>query len=181
MQSFLTPERRVGRKLGVMSETVDPRGGDAASYVDPEVLDELLAMRSSIDNIDATLVYLLAERFKATQRVGVLKARHQLPPADPRREMAQIERLKQLAEDAQLDPEFAEKFLNFIIEEVIRHHQAISASSDREKLRGSGSRQEESASGSAPSLPDFVQNDPEAPVRRTPQDSDLPFDQAGGR
>lgn len=111
-----------------MSSSPDQRAGDAAQHVDPEVLEELLAMRASIDNIDATLVYLLAERFKATQRVGVLKARHQLPPADPARERNQIARLKRLAEDAQLDPDFAEKFLNFIIEEVIRHHEALSAS-----------------------------------------------------
>lgn len=110
-------------------DTPDARGGDVAGRVDPEVLDELVAMRASIDNIDATLVYLLAERFKATQRVGVLKATHDLPPADPARERRQIERLKRLAEDAQLDPDFAEKFLNFIIDEVIRHHQALSASS----------------------------------------------------
>lgn len=109
--------------------STDPRAGDAAKYVDPDLMAELLAMRSSIDNIDATLVYLLAERFKATQRVGVLKAKHKLPPADPGREKAQITRLKRLAADAQLDPEFAEKFLNFIIEEVIRHHQAISETS----------------------------------------------------
>lgn len=106
--------------------STDPRAGDAAKYVDPDLMAELLAMRSSIDNIDAALVHLLAERFKATQRVGVLKAKHKLPPADPGREKAQIVRLKRLAADAQLDPEFAEKFLNFIIEEVIRHHQAIS-------------------------------------------------------
>lgn len=109
--------------------SADPRAGDAADHVDPEVLDELLSVRSSIDNIDAALVHLLAERFKATQRVGVLKATHQLPPADPGREKVQIERLKRLAEDAHLDPEFAEKFLNFIIEEVIRHHHAISQNS----------------------------------------------------
>ncbi len=108
--------------------STDPRAGEAAAYVEPEILDELVSMRASIDNIDATLVYLLAERFKATQRVGVLKAKHRLPAADPAREKKQIERLKRLSDDAQLDPEFAEKFLNFIIEEVIRHHQAISAS-----------------------------------------------------
>lgn len=106
--------------------STDPRAGDAAKYVDPEIMAELLTMRSSIDNIDAALVHLLAERFKATQRVGVLKAKHKLPPADPGREKSQIDRLKRLAADAHLDPEFAEKFLNFIIEEVIRHHQAIS-------------------------------------------------------
>lgn len=104
----------------------DPEASSLAGEVDPQVMAELLSVRGSIDNIDATLVYLLAERFKATQRVGVLKAEHQLPPADPDREAAQITRLRALAEEAQLDPAFAEKFLNFIISEVIRHHQAIS-------------------------------------------------------
>ncbi len=86
---------------------------------------ELLSIRSSIDNIDATLVYLLAERFKATQKVGFLKAAHKLPAGDPGRETAQIARLRRLAAEAHLDPAFAEKFLNFIIGEVIRHHEAI--------------------------------------------------------
>lgn len=81
--------------------------------------------RQSIDNIDAALVYMLAERFKITQAVGEFKARNALPPSDPGREDRQIARLRQLAADAQLDPVFAEKFLRFIIDEVIRHHQQI--------------------------------------------------------
>lgn len=81
--------------------------------------------RQSIDNIDAALVYMLAERFKVTQAVGRFKAEHALPPADPDREARQIERLRKLAADAQLDPVFAEKFLRFIIDEVIRHHQQM--------------------------------------------------------
>ncbi|MDN3481038.1 chorismate mutase [Arthrobacter sp. APC 3897] len=108
------------------ADEFDPAASSLAGKVSDEVMQELLAVRSSIDNIDATLVYLLAERFKATQRVGYLKAEHDLPPADPGREVAQIARLRRLAEDANLDPAFAEKFLNFIISEVIRHHQAIS-------------------------------------------------------
>jgi chorismate mutase len=106
----------------------DPTASSLRGDIDQSVMDELLSVRGSIDNIDATLVYLLAERFKATQRVGYLKARHQLPAGDPGREAAQIARLRRLAEEAQLDPAFAEKFLNFIISEVIRHHQAISES-----------------------------------------------------
>ncbi|MGE3149714.1 MAG: chorismate mutase [Pseudorhodoplanes sp.] len=82
-------------------------------------------MRNTIDNIDAALVHLLAERFKCTQRVGELKAKHRLPPADPAREANQIARLRELAKTAKLDPDFAEKFLNFVIKEVIRHHEAI--------------------------------------------------------
>jgi len=86
---------------------------------------ELAAARSSIDNLDAALVHLLAERFKITQRVGELKAAKGLPAADPSREEQQIRRLRQLAADAGLDPEFAEQFLAFVVREVIRNHEAI--------------------------------------------------------
>ncbi|MFD8234480.1 chorismate mutase [Streptomyces sp. NPDC059696] len=93
--------------------------------VDPAVRAELSRLRDSIDNIDAAVVHMLAERFKCTQQVGHLKAQHQLPPADPAREARQIARLRALAENAKLDPAFAEKFLNFIVAEVIRHHERI--------------------------------------------------------
>ncbi len=79
--------------------------------------------RASIDRLDAILVYTLGERFKHTQAVGKLKATHDLPPSDPAREAAQIRRLEDLANEADLDPEFAKKFLNFIIAEVIQHHK----------------------------------------------------------
>jgi chorismate mutase len=88
---------------------------------------ELQRLRDSIDNIDAALIHLLAERFKCTQSVGRLKAEHGLPPADPSREAQQIARLRALAHEAKLDPDFAEKFLNFIVKEVIRHHEALRA------------------------------------------------------
>lgn len=104
----------------------DPSASSLTGQVDDSVMAELLALRGSIDNFDAALLHILAERFKATQRVGILKAKHALPPSDPDREVAQIARLRALAADAHLDPTFAEKFLNFIISEVIRHHQAIS-------------------------------------------------------
>ena len=91
--------------------------------------DELKRLRASIDNIDAAVVHMLAERFKATKAVGELKAAHAMPPADKAREAEQIARLRQLANAADLDPDFAEKFLAFIVTEVIRHH---------EKLQGKG-------------------------------------------
>lgn len=81
--------------------------------------------RESIDRLDAILVFTLAERFKHTQAVGRLKAEHGLPPSDPSRESRQIQRLERLAEEANLDPEFAKKFLTFIIGEVIRHHEKL--------------------------------------------------------
>ncbi|MCB8875870.1 chorismate mutase [Acidisoma silvae] len=85
---------------------------------------ELQKIRRSIDNIDAALIHMLAERFRCTKAVGALKAEHNLPPSDPAREAEQIARLRTLAEDAQLDPDFAEKFLGFVIREVIQHHEA---------------------------------------------------------
>jgi chorismate mutase len=85
--------------------------------------DILKEHRESIDRLDAVLVYTLAERFKHTQAVGKLKAEHTLPPSDPAREEKQIARLQDLARDADLDPEFAKKFLNFVIQEVIQHHK----------------------------------------------------------
>jgi chorismate mutase len=98
-----------------------------ARHLEPEPhMDETLnRYRESIDNIDAALVFMLAERFKVTQAVGEYKATHDLPPADPGREERQITRLRQLALDAKLDPDFTEKFLRVIIDEVIRHHEQL--------------------------------------------------------
>ena len=87
--------------------------------------DQLSQFRQSIDNIDAALNHMLAERFRITQAVGEYKAEAGMPPADPTREREQIERLRKLAEEAGLDPEFSEKFLRFVIDEVIRHHERI--------------------------------------------------------
>jgi chorismate mutase len=92
---------------------------------EPGVDPQLAEFRASIDNIDAALVHLLAERFKITKAVGRYKATVDLPPADPAREEVQIDRLRTLAEESGLDPAFTEKFLRFIVAEVIHHHQRI--------------------------------------------------------
>lgn len=84
----------------------------------------LASYRKSIDNFDAALIHILAERFRITQAVGEYKAKAALPPADPSREAEQIARLRALAEAANLDPEFSEKFIRFVIDEVIRHHES---------------------------------------------------------
>ncbi len=83
----------------------------------------LASFRASIDNIDAALIHMLAERFRITKAVGTYKAENALPASDPGREERQIARLRKLASDAQLDPDFGEKFIRFVIDEVIRHHE----------------------------------------------------------
>jgi chorismate mutase len=87
--------------------------------------DDLARWRASIDNIDAALVSLLAERFKLTREVGKWKARQRIEPVDPERERRQVERLRALAADAGLDPDFLERFLRIIIDEVVAHHRAL--------------------------------------------------------
>ena len=91
----------------------------------PSTNSQLADFRSSIDNVDAAVVHLLAERFKITKAVGRYKASVDLPPADPEREAVQINRLRLLAEESGLDPAFTEKFLRFVVDEVIQHHQRI--------------------------------------------------------
>jgi chorismate mutase len=90
--------------------------------------EQLDRYRASIDNIDAAVVHLLAERFKITKAVGEYKAQVGLPPADLEREAAQIARLRALAVESGLDPVFTEKFLRFIVAEVIHHHQRLNES-----------------------------------------------------
>lgn len=111
--------------LALAAMTEDPQ------HQSPAVDPVLAGYRKSIDNIDAALIHILAERFRITQAVGEYKAKVTLPPADPDREQRQIERLRHLSEEANLDPEFSEKFLRFIIDEVIRHHQQA-----REEAKG---------------------------------------------
>jgi chorismate mutase len=93
-----------------MTDTADP-------------IETLQRLRGSIDNIDAALIFMLAERFRCTQQVGELKAEHGMPPSDPDRERRQVARLRSLAEDADLDPEFAQKWFTFVVAEVIHHHE----------------------------------------------------------
>ncbi|HWM33783.1 MAG TPA: chorismate mutase [Pseudolysinimonas sp.] len=98
---------------------------------EPSVTEQLAALRLSIDNMDAAIVHMLAERFKFTQQVGRLKAASGLAPSDPERERVQVARLRALAEEAQLDPEFAEKWFTFVVAEVIHHHERIATGAIR--------------------------------------------------
>lgn len=101
------------------------RDNSGLSDMQDDIKTALIAFRDSIDNLDAAMIYLMAERFKLTQKVGEFKRDHELPPADPGREERQIARLRSLAQQSHLDPDFAERLLRFIIDEVIHNHERI--------------------------------------------------------
>jgi chorismate mutase len=97
-------------------------------FVDtPDIGTQLSTFRQTIDNIDAALIHMLAERFRCTDQVGVLKAKYQLPAVDKDRERRQYERLTRLAQEANLDPSFVEKLMEFVISEVVQRHRQIAA------------------------------------------------------
>jgi|SRR5581483_1768031 len=85
---------------------------------------DLARLRQSIDNLDAAIVHLLAERFRCTHAIGELKARHGLASRDPKREVAQLRRLRSLASQSGLDPEFAQKLHDLVVREVVTNHEA---------------------------------------------------------
>ena len=93
------------------------------SDIPEDVMSDLTNFRRSIDNLDAALIYIMSERFRITRSVGKLKAEHNLPASDPDREAELIARLRQLAIESDLDPDFTESFLNFVIREVVRQHE----------------------------------------------------------
>jgi chorismate mutase len=123
LQSRRDYPKRNGNVFGALVSEIKKSNYKVGNVDRSAAMAELQDIRDSIDNIDASIIHMLAERFRCTQKVGVLKARHNLPPSDPGREAQQVTRLRELASAAKLDPEFAEKFLAFVIREVIRHHE----------------------------------------------------------
>ncbi len=87
--------------------------------------EDLWRLRRSIDNIDSALVHMLAERFRVTREIGVLKAVHRMPPVDVSREETQVAKLRDKASSAGLDPDFAEDFIRRVMAEVVRQHEII--------------------------------------------------------
>jgi chorismate mutase len=92
-----------------------------------DVAAQLASYRQTIDNLDAALVYILAERFRCTNEIGLLKAEHGLPSADKSRENHQFTRLRKLAENTMLEQDFLENLMKFIIGEVIQRHNQIAS------------------------------------------------------
>lgn len=100
-----------------------------------DITRQLSVFRQTIDNIDAALIDMLAQRFRCTDEVGLLKARHQLPAVDKKREQHQYERLTALAQEANLDTAFVQKLMQFVIGEVVERHRQFAASHDKDSAR----------------------------------------------
>ncbi|HCB34030.1 MAG TPA: chorismate mutase [Acidimicrobiaceae bacterium] len=86
---------------------------------------ELDRHRRQIDEIDESLVGLLARRFGVTAEIGRYKAANGIAPADARREAEHLTRMRAVAERAGLDPDFAERILRELMAEVVRRHDEI--------------------------------------------------------
>lgn len=89
--------------------------------------DELLAVREQIDRVDQGLVLLLANRFALTQRVGLLKAEHNLSSFDPERENRKLETIRNLCEEHGVDPTLVADILARVMREVVKNHETIKA------------------------------------------------------
>ena len=88
-------------------------------------MNEIFALRQSIDNIDNAVVSLLAERFKVTEKVGEIKARANFAAEDKSRENRQADRLKKIAEISGLKEEIALEYLHFVVAAAKKRHQEI--------------------------------------------------------
>lgn len=86
---------------------------------------DLIDFRKSLDNIDDAIIFLLAERFRITTKVGEYKKNKKMKPVDSVRESQQFARIEKLAEQAGLNPAFATSFLRLIINEVVKNHIAL--------------------------------------------------------
>ncbi|WEV65637.1 MULTISPECIES: chorismate mutase [unclassified Bifidobacterium] len=101
---------------------------DAQERTNPQTaqaVERIKQLRQSIDNVDTAIVSLLAERFKYTAEVGVLKAKAGFAPEDRERESRQAGRLKKVALDAGLDPSIEENYREFVVTEAKKRHQRI--------------------------------------------------------
>lgn len=103
-----------------VDEEAARKGPEAAQAV-----ARIRRLRQSIDNIDSAIISLLAERFKFTSQVGVLKAQAGFAPEDQRREDHQMARLGRIAVDAGLDLQIAEMYREFVVTEAKKRHQRI--------------------------------------------------------
>lgn len=91
-------------------------------------MQKLLEYRDALDDIDKSLFALIAKRFEITQKVGLLKKENNLPSVDPDREQKQMDKIRDIAESLDLKPDFAEKILRTIIDEVVVNHRTIKKS-----------------------------------------------------
>ncbi|MSD90640.1 chorismate mutase [Bifidobacterium asteroides] len=84
-------------------------------------------LRADVDTIDAAVVAMLAERFRVTRRIGLLKAQAGFASADMHRESAQIAVLRGRAEDYGLDPDLAEAYLHLVADAAKRDHKQLAS------------------------------------------------------
>jgi len=86
--------------------------------------DSLHAYRRELDELDARLISLLAERFAVTRRIGALKAVHGVGAVDRLREQAHLERLVSLSAAVDVPAEVTRAVFETLFRFVRENHRA---------------------------------------------------------
>lgn len=114
---------------------------DASQQVTPEVLDFILntlvirditqtteslsALRRQIDDLDNSLLELLARRMRVSREIGQYKKEHNMPILQAQRYDEILQKRISQAEQMGMDTEFMKTVLVAIHEESVRHQQEI--------------------------------------------------------
>ncbi|TCD53900.1 chorismate mutase [Alloscardovia theropitheci] len=116
----------VNENTQISSELVD----EHTSAIVSDAIRGIEEQREIIDSIDDDIVRLLARRFKATKRVGQLKAKAGFAALDSARENRQRDRLRVIAAESGLEQEIAEGYLEFVVGQSKKRHKKIAEEGD---------------------------------------------------
>jgi chorismate mutase len=86
---------------------------------------DLLKYRDEIDNLDKKLLDILSKRFSVTKKVGLYKAKNNLPVKDLSREKELFARRIALSKKYSLETEMIKKIFRAIIDSVYKEHKKL--------------------------------------------------------
>ena len=91
-------------------------------------MNELENLRLKIDEIDESIIELFSERFKVTQKVALVKKKHNLDAIDSSREARQMEKIAKLSSKNKINTELMKKIFRLVIDDVVKNHKMVKTS-----------------------------------------------------